>query len=175
MLHLLAQRIRKHVQHDLSGDEEQRSEEKISQRPAVLQRERDEQDLHDDVDEQEEPVEQVEDDEEGDGVGRAEAGPALKGHDRDDKGDGKHEHGRAAQQPDGQPRAVLVQLEADEAVDQQARAQRRREAALHGDEPCVRVRALGDHAGVDEEGGDGENEEEVEECCDFLAAWSRLC
>ena len=62
-------------------------------------------------------------------------------------------------------------MEADEAVDQQTRAQRAGEAALDRDDVGVDAGGTGgDDAGVEYEAEDGEEHVEVEEGGDFLAA-----
>lgn len=150
-----ADRAAEEVEDHLPDDEEEDAEGDVPQRPAVLQRVRDEDDLHDGVDEQADAVEEVEHHEEPHGVGGPQPGEVLEGEEGDGEGDDEGAGGAAAQEPDGLPRAVLVELEADEAVDQQAGAERGGEAVLHGGEVGVGGGAGGDDAGVEDEGGYG--------------------
>lgn len=155
MLHGFADGAAEEVEDHLPDDEEEDAKRDVPQRPAVLQRVRDEDDLHDGVDEQADAVEQVEHDEQPHGVGGAQPGEVLEGEERDGEGEDEGAGGAAAQEPDGLPRAVLVELEADEAVHEQAGAERGGEAVLHGGEVGVCGRAGGDDAGVEDEGGYG--------------------
>lgn len=63
------------VQDNLARDEEEDAEGDVAQRPAVLEGACHEDDLHDDVDEELDGVEQVENHEDADGVGGSKAGP----------------------------------------------------------------------------------------------------
>ena len=155
MLGGLADLVAKDIQDHLPDDEEEDPEEDMQQRPAVLQRVGDENDLHDGVDEEEDAIEEIQHDEQAHRVRGAEPGFALEGQDRDGERDEEHADGAAAQQPDGLPRAVLVQLEADEAVDEQGGAECGGEAVGHGGEVGVGAAAGGDDAGVEDQGGYG--------------------
>ena len=92
-----------------------------------------------------------------------------KSQDRHGARNKKHNDGTAAQQPDRLLGAILIQLEADETVDEQTGAQRRREAVLHRDEVGVHARRRGDDARIQDEGDDGQEHVDVEEGGDFLA------
>lgn len=174
MLHFLADGITEAVQKDLAGNEDQDPRDDTAHGPPALERVCDQQQLHDNKDGNADGVQNVEHDEQADGVGRAEAAPPLEGEEGDDERDGEHGHGREAQQPDGERRSVLVQLEPDEPVDEEACAQRGGQAVLDGDEVRERAAARGHNAGVDDERANGEGHVDVEECGDFLAAWGRL-
>ena len=108
------------VEDDLADDEEEDAEADVAQRPAVLQRARHQQDLQHHVHEELDRVQQVQDHEQSDGVGRAQTGPALEGgqgdQERDDEGGGRAE----SHHPQRQRCPILVQLEPDEAVDHEA-------------------------------------------------------
>lgn len=105
------------VEDHLPDDEEEDAEGDVPQRPAVLQRIRHEDDLHDGVDEQADAVEQVQHHKQPHGVGRPQPGEVLEREEGDGERDDECAGGAAAQEPDGLPRAVFVELEADEAVD----------------------------------------------------------
>ena len=100
MLDVFADRVAEDVQDDLADDEEEDAEGEVAQRPAVLQRVGDEQDLQRDVDGDAERVDDVDDDEEADCICRAEPRPALERQQADGEGDEEHGHAGKAQQPD---------------------------------------------------------------------------
>ena len=118
VLRRLADLVAEDIEDHLPDDEEEDPEEYMQQRPAILQRVGHEDDLHDGVDEEEDAVEKIQHHEQAHRIRGAEPGFALEGQDRDGERDEEHADGAAAQQPDRLPRAVLVELEADEAVDQ---------------------------------------------------------
>ena len=158
------------VQHGLSNDEEEHAKDDISEWPPVLEGVDDQQNLHDQIDKYENAVENVQDDEHAHGVPGTQSGPALERQKRHDAGDDEHERRKEAQQPDRQCRAVLVQLEADEAVDEQADDQRGREAILGCDEEGEGAVVGGDDAGVEDQRDGGQGHVDVEEGRDLLAA-----
>lgn len=158
------------VQDGLADDEEEHAKDDISERPPLLQRVDDQQHLHDQVHEDEDAVEDVEHDEHAHGVGGAQPGPALERQQRHDARDDEHERREEAQQPDRQGGAVLVQLEADEAVNEQADAQCGCEAILGGDEEGEGAIVGGDDARVEDQRDGGQAHVDVEEGRDFLAA-----
>lgn len=137
VLRAFADLVADDVENHLADDEEEDAEGDIAQRPAVLEGVRHEDDLHDDVDEQADGVEQVQHHEQADRVRRPQPGLALECQDRDGAGEEEHADGGAAQEPDGLRGAVLVELETDEAVDQEAGAEGGGEAVLHGGEVGV--------------------------------------
>lgn len=159
------------IQEDLANDEKEDAKDDVSQRPAVLQRVDDQHKLQHDVDEKDNGVEEINDDKQADRFVGSQATPALECQERDGAGDDEHAEGAQAQQPDRQGRAVLVQLEADETVDQQADAQCRRQAVLGSSEVREWAAAGRHNAGVEEQRKDGQEQENVEEGGDFLAAY----
>ena len=62
--------VTKHVEDNLANNKEEHAKNDISQRPAILQSVDDENDLHNQVDKEENGVEHVEHNKEPDGVGR---------------------------------------------------------------------------------------------------------
>jgi len=138
VLDIVADRVAEHIQDHLPNDEEEDAKRDVTQWPAVLERADYEDDLAHNVDEQEDGVHDVGDDEDADGVDRAQAGPVLESQERDCAADNEHGERREAQQPDRECRPVFIQLESDEAIDQQTRAQSGCKAILCGGE--VRVR-----------------------------------
>lgn len=153
----------KGVEHNLTGNKEKDTKGNVAQGPAVLEGAGDEEHLHDHVDKQLHGVEQVEDDKQANGVGGREAGPAHKGANGDEKGNGKGNERAGAQQPHGQRGAVLVELEADEAVDEQAGDEGAGQTTLQGGKVRIRRGAGRDDTGVDNEREEGEQHVEVEE------------
>ena len=171
VLRALADRVADHVQNHLPDDEEEDPERDVAQGPAVLERVHHEDDLHDDVDEQADGVEQVQHHEQADRVRGCQPGFSLEGQDRDRAREQEHADGGAAEKPDGLRGAVLVELEADEAVDQEAGAEGGGEAVLHGGEVGVSVRARRDDARVEDQGCEGQHHVDVEESGDFFATY----
>lgn len=161
------------VEDKLTNDEEEDAKGNVPQRPPVLQSTHDKQDLHDQIDTDEDGVQDVEDDKEANGICGTQCSPALESGQTDEESDGEHEDGADAQQPDGEEGAVFVQLEPDEAVDHEADAERRREAILDGDKVGVGVGSGRDHAAIEDQRGDGEEKVEIEEGRDFFAACER--
>ncbi len=170
MLGALANRRPKDVERDLADDEEEDTQGDVSQRPSVLEGIDDQNDLQDDVDEETAAAEKVEHDEEADGLGWSQP-PALEGQQRDGEREGEHDHRRSSQQPHRRLRAILVQLEPDETVDQQTHAQGRGQAALDGGDVGIDGRAGGSDTGVENERADGQDHVDVEEHDDLLPAY----
>lgn len=171
MLDLVADARGKDVEDDLSDDKEEHSKGNVAERPAVLQRVDDEEDLHDEVDPDADSVDDVQDDKQPDRVCRSKTTPALERHERHGKGNDKHAEGAQSEQPHAQRRSILVELEADEPVDQQTRAQRARQAGLYRDKIGIHAsRARRDDACVEDQTEDGEKHVDVEEGGDLFAA-----
>ena len=61
MLYLLADGRGEDVEYDLSNDEEEYSESNVTQWPAILQRVDDKEDLHDQVDQDADAIDEVQD------------------------------------------------------------------------------------------------------------------
>lgn len=125
------------VEDDLTGDEEEDAKGNVTEGPSVLQRPDDQQNLQSDVDDELHAVEQVQDGEEADRVGRAQARPRLERGQRHEEGYDKGGEGAQPHHPQGQGSAILVQLEADEPVDHEAGDHGGGEAVLDGDEVWV--------------------------------------
>lgn len=158
------------IENDLAGDKEEDAKSNVAQRPPVLQRPDDKQDLHANVDKELNSIEQVQHDKQTNGVGRTDARPSFESSQRDEEGNGKGHDGAEPQHPHGQRRAVLVQLEADEAIDQQTRHDGASQAILHAGKVRKGPAARRHDAGVDDEGDEGEQHVEVEKGEDLLAA-----
>ena len=97
MLDLFADAGGEDVEDDLADDEEEDSEGNVAQRPAILQRVEDEEDLHDQVDQDADSVDEVENHKQAGRVRGPEAGPALERHERDGERDDEHAERRQAQ------------------------------------------------------------------------------
>lgn len=130
-----------------------------------------EDELHDDVYGEADGRDKVQNHEEADGLGGTEAGPALERSQRDEERDDEEGEGDAAQEPDGERGAVLIQLEPDETVDEQAHTQCRREASLHSYKVGIWIRSWRDDAGVDTQRYEGQEHVDVEKRRDFLATY----
>ena len=74
------------------------------------------------IDEEADCVDNVRDDEDTDGVSRAQSSPALEGQEVHSTANNEHDESRQTQEPYGQGSAVFVELKADKAVDQQTGA-----------------------------------------------------
>lgn len=90
MLHILADLLAESVEHDLTDDEKANPKRDIAQRPAILQGVRNENHLHDDVDEQLDPVDQIQDDKQAGGIHRPQSRPPLERKQTDGERDDKH-------------------------------------------------------------------------------------
>ena len=172
VLDAVADGVAEGVQDNLSDDEEEDAENNVAERPAVLECAHDEDDLADEVDEEEDGVDDVGDDEDADWVLGVHTRPILKCEKGDGTADNEHGEGGQAQQPDRQGRAVLVQLETDKAVDEQAGAEGGYEAVLGGGEVRICGRTRGSDAGIEDERDNGQEEVDVEERGDLLAAFN---
>ena len=170
VLDAVADGVAEDVQDDLADDEEEDAEDDVAERPAVLECAHDEDDLADEVDEEEDGVHDVGDDEDADWVLGVHTRPILKCEKGDGTANNEHGKGGQAQQPDRQGRAVFVQLETDKAVDEQAGAEGGYKAVLGSGEVRVRGRTRGSDAGIEDERDNGQEEVDVEERGDLLAA-----
>lgn len=158
------------VQNNLAHDKEEDAKSNVAERPAVMQRPRHQQDLHADVDKQLDRIQHVENDKQANRVGRAQAHGRLEGRERDEERDGKRNQRADAQQPDRQRGSILVQLEADKAVDEEGRHDRAAQTILDGGKIRIRLTARGHDTRVDNERDEGQEHVEVEEGEDLLAA-----
>jgi len=137
------------IQQNLAHGEEKHSKGDITQRPPILQCPQHQQDLTAHVDEQEQRVDNIHEHEERRSLCRVESSVAVEGADGDRACEKEHHERADAHQPDGESSAVFVDLEADEAIDQEAGARRGGQSGLRGDEIGIRLGADRDHAGVE--------------------------
>ena len=173
MLSALADGVAGNVERDLAADEEEDAKHNVSQGPSILEGVDDEDDLQQHVDEDADAAEEVEDDEQPHGLRRPQSCPALERTQRNHSADDEHGDGGAAQEPDGERRPILVQLESHEAVDQETHAQRRRQTVLHRRDEGIDGRSGSADARVQDEGGDGEADVDVKERQDLLSTCPR--
>lgn len=124
--------------------------------------------MGDDVDEQEDCVDQVEHDEEPQGVIGCQA-PAHERHQGDASGQDEHADRGAAEKPDGLCGPIFVELEADESIDQKTGAQRGGEAVLRCSKIRICARARRDDPGIQDQRRHGEKHVYVKECRDLFA------
>jgi hypothetical protein len=169
MLYVVANGVAEDVENHLANYEEEDAERNVAQRPAVLERANNQDDLANHVHEEEDCVDNVSDDKDADRVVSAQTSPVLEGEQRDGAADHEHAERAETQQPDGQCGAILVQLESDEAVDQQTSAEGGHEAILGSSEVRVGRRTGSRDAGVEDERYDCEEEVDVEEGRNLLA------
>jgi hypothetical protein len=148
VLYVVADGVAKDVQDDLANDKEENAKADVTERPAVLQGTDNEDDLADDVDEEEYGVDDVCYYKNANGVLRVKASPCLESEEGNSATDNEHAERAQAQQPDRKCGAILVQLETDEAVDQQAGAKGRRKSVLRSGEVWVGGRAGSSNAGI---------------------------
>lgn len=170
MLDVFADDIAQNVQDDLANDEEEDAERNVAQWPAVLQCANDEDDLADNVDEEEDGVHDVGDNEDSDRVLGVETSPVLEGEEGDSAANNEHAKRAESQQPDGKCCAILVQLESNEAIDQQTGAEGRNETVLSGGEVRIWSRPGCGNAGIKDERNDGQEHVDIEEGSDFFAS-----
>lgn len=116
--HVVANRVAEDVKNDLADDEEEHPKGDVTQRPSVLQRVGDEDDLHNDVDEQEDAIDEIQNHEQAQRIRRAQAELVLERQDRHRAGDEEHADRRASQQPHGLCGAIFVQLKPHEPIDE---------------------------------------------------------
>lgn len=158
------------VENDLARHEEEDSKRNVSKRPSVAESPGDKQNLHDQVDEQLDRVEDVENDKETDRVRGSQARPALERRQRNEETNGKGNERANTHHPHRERRAILIQLKSHEAVDEQTCHQRTRQPILHAHKVRIRLTARRGDAGVDDERDEAEQHVQVEEAEDLLAA-----
>lgn len=158
------------IKQNLPNHKEEHTEANVTQRPAILQRIHHKQDLHYHIHGQKDRVEDIQDNEQSHGIHWAQTRPAFEREQTHCAGDDEHAEGAEAQEPDREGCSVLVELEADEAVDHEANAERGGETILRRGEVGKCAGAWRDDAGVKDEGKDCEDHVEVEECCYFFAS-----
>jgi len=106
------------VHEDLANNKEEQAKSNVTKRPAILKSPDDEEDLHGDVDEELDRVEQVQNDEQPNSIGWRQTRPRLEGSNRNEEADDEADERADPKKPDGERRAVLIQLEAHEPVHQ---------------------------------------------------------
>ena len=79
VLHRVADAIAEDVENNLANDKEEDAEDDVAHRPAVLEGTQNKQNLAGRVDKKHDGIDDVGNDEDADGVGGAQAGPALEG------------------------------------------------------------------------------------------------
>ncbi len=124
MLYAIANVLTEDVEDDLAKHKEEHPKRNMSERPPVLQSVCHENDLHYHVHKQADAVEDVEHHEQTNRVLRSEPGLILECQDRHGTRDDEHANRTSSNQPYRLPSTVFIQLEAHEAVDQQASAKR---------------------------------------------------
>jgi len=174
MLDAITDGVTKDVQNDLSNDKKEDAKHDVAQRPTILEGANNKNDLADEINEEKYGVDEVRDDKNADWVLRVQAGPILEGEKRNGASDDEHGQGGQSQQPDRQSCAVLVKLETNKPVDQQAGAESGREPVLDSGEVGVCGRARRGNACIKNKRYDGQEEVDVEEGCDFFAACVRM-
>jgi hypothetical protein len=170
VLDLVADNVAEDIQDDLTDDEEENAEGDVTERPAVFQCSDNENDLADHVDEEQDGVHDVCDNEDANGVLGVKSSPALERQEVYRATNDEHRERGQPKQPYGKGCAVFVQLETHKAVDQQAGAQRGYEAILGGGEVWICGGTGGSDAGIEHERYDGQEEVDVEEGRNLLAA-----
>lgn len=168
MFHIVANRLAECIEQHLSDNERKDSKSNVSQRPSSIQSSQHQNDLHDNVHKQEQGAEDVDHDEDANGVLGSKASPALECQEGDGEGDEEHGDTASTEQPDGKRGAVLVQLETNEPVDHQADARRGNQTHLHGDEVWVCAASRRHDAGVDDQRAHRQKGISVEERSDLL-------
>lgn len=119
------------IQDDLTHDEEEDTESDIPERPPILKGPDHQQYLQRYVHHQLHGVEDVQHHKQPDGVGRPKSCPRPEGGEGDEERDGEGGDRADTHHPQRERSPVLIELEADEAVDQEARYHGRRQAVLN--------------------------------------------
>jgi hypothetical protein len=171
VLHSITDRLGENVKDDLADDEEDGPESNISKWPSILQCSKDEQDLHNNIHDQTNSIDDIQHHEHAGGTSWTEPGPILECGERDKTSDNKHGCGAAAQKPDGKSGAIFINLETNKAVDQETHAERRDETSLHSGEVRVRSTARWNNTGIEKEGSDSQSHIDIEKGNDFLATY----
>lgn len=170
MARVVANNSTQAVKKDLANDEEQDAEYNSSEWPAVLEGPHHEDDLQDDVDKELDSVQQIKNREKANGLCGSHASPIPKGRERDEEGQRKGDDGANPEHPDRQGGAVLVELKANKAVDQETGDEGGRKSVLYRYEVGIRVVTWGDDTGIDEQREEGQEHVRVKEGEYFLAA-----
>lgn len=129
-----------------------------------------EHDLHHNIYEQEDTIEDVENDKKANGFCGTKTSPTLECEEGNGEGDDEHGDRDDSEEPHGQCCAVFVELEADEAIDKQTGAQCRGKPVLDRDKVRESPGARSDNAGVDDERDGSEGHVDVEKGRDLLPA-----
>lgn len=160
----------KSIENDLAGNEKEDAKGNVTQRPPVLQRSDNKQDLHANVDKELNGVEQVQDDKQTDSVGRTNTRPSFKGSQRDEERNGKGNDRAEPQHPHGQRRSILVQLKAHKPIDQQTRHNSTGQTILHARKVRKRPAARRHNTSINNKRDESKQHIEVEESQNLLAA-----
>lgn len=168
MLNIVADRISKSIQDHLPSDENEQTKGNVAKRPPVFEGVHHQEKLHNEVYREAYGVDNVQDDEQCNGVRRAKAAPRFKGEDRDQEGYGEHDRRGRPKKPNRQSSAILIELESDEPVDEKTCTQRRGQAVLDRDEPGKRAASRRDDACVNDQRANGESHVDVKERDDLL-------
>ena len=170
VFNMIADCVAEDVENDLSDDEEEKAKGDVPQRPSILERVGDEDDLHDDVYQQADAVDDIQHHKKTERVGRAQSQLVLERQNRYRPRDEEHADGGASQQPHRLLGAIFVQLKAHKAIDDEARAQGGCESVLQGGEIGVGTGPRGNDAGVQDERSHGQHDVDVEEGGDLFTA-----
>ncbi len=171
MLDVLADPLTEGVQDDLADDEEEDPKRNIAQRPPILQRVHHQNNLHHNIDQQLNPINQIQHDEQPGRVHRPQPCPPLEREQTDRKRNHKHPQTRQPQQPHRKRRTVLVELKSHKPINKQTRTQRTRQPILNRRKIRVYARATRrDHARIEDQTKHREEHVDVEEGGDFLPA-----
>ena len=115
-------------------------------------------------------VEDVEHDEQADGVGRSQARPALERSQRNKETDGKRNERANPHHPHRQRRAILVKLEPDKPINQQTRYQRAAQPVLHAHKVRIRATPRRGNTRIHNQRDKRQEHVQVEEAENLLAA-----
>ena len=137
MLCTFADLLGKDIENDLTNNEKEDSERDVYQWPAILQRIDDENDLHDQVHEQADAVDDIQHDEQPDRIQWTKASPAFEREQRHCGRNDEHPQTRQPQQPHTQRSPVLVELKPHKPIDQQTSTQRARKPILYTRKPRI--------------------------------------
>lgn len=117
MLNVLADLLAERVENNLADGEKEGAKRDIPQWPPILQGIRHEDNLHAHIDEQLDPVDQIQHDKQAHRVHGPQPRPPLERQQTDGERNDKHAQTRQPQQPHRKRRPILIELKPNEPVD----------------------------------------------------------
>lgn len=133
VLHALTHGVAETIENNLTDDQGDDTKNDMSERPALLQGHGDQEDLHADIDGDEESAEEKDHDKQANRIFRTETTQSLERQQRHGETDQEHDRRTSSQQPDRQRCSILIQLKADKSSNHQCGGGSGRKTELYGD------------------------------------------